>query len=105
MKLKLLVIACLIFTGSTLFAQSAYQWKSVIVNGYTNKYVTNDPSNSRFYFLKNGLTLILSPNNKESNIHYFADKKLGYDYDSRIDLYKELKPVTFETINAFPNQK
>ena len=37
--------------------------------------------------------------------YYFADKKLGYDYDSRIDLYKALKSITFETIKAFHNQK
>lgn len=36
---------------------------------------------------------------------YFADKKLGYTYDSRIDRYKEIKPITFETINTFHQQK
>ncbi|HTM99546.1 MAG TPA: insulinase family protein, partial [Pedobacter sp.] len=36
---------------------------------------------------------------------YFADKKLGYDYDSRIDLYKELKPINFASIKEFHNQK
>jgi predicted Zn-dependent peptidase len=37
--------------------------------------------------------------------YYFADKKLGYDYDSRIDLYKELKPIDFATIKAFHTDK
>ncbi len=37
--------------------------------------------------------------------YYFADKKLGYDYDSRIDLYKELKPITFANIKDFHGQK
>jgi len=36
---------------------------------------------------------------------YFADKKLGYDYDSRIDLYKEIKPIDFASIKGFHNQK
>jgi predicted Zn-dependent peptidase len=36
---------------------------------------------------------------------YFADKKLGYDYDSRIDLYKELSPITFASIKDFHTQK
>ncbi|MDQ7948771.1 MAG: insulinase family protein, partial [Pedobacter sp.] len=37
--------------------------------------------------------------------YYFADKKLGYDYDSRIDLYKELKPIDFATIKSFHTDK
>jgi predicted Zn-dependent peptidase len=37
--------------------------------------------------------------------YYFADKKLGYDHDSRIDRYKAIKPITFETINTFHQQK
>ena len=36
---------------------------------------------------------------------YFADKKLGYTYDSRIDLYKEVKPIDFASIKGFHNQK
>ncbi|RZK90062.1 MAG: insulinase family protein, partial [Pedobacter sp.] len=37
--------------------------------------------------------------------YYFADKKLGYDYDSRIDLYKELKPINFASIKTFHDEK
>jgi hypothetical protein len=37
--------------------------------------------------------------------YYFADKKLGYDYDSRIDMYKELQPIDFAAIKAFHNEK
>ena len=37
--------------------------------------------------------------------YYFADQKLGYNYDSRLDLYKELKPITFQNIKDFHTQK
>ncbi len=32
---------------------------------------------------------------------YLADKKLGFDNDSRIDEYKALKPLTFEDLKTF----
>ncbi|SFH38846.1 M16 family metallopeptidase [Pedobacter insulae] len=83
MKLKLLIFACLLFTGSTLLAQSTYQWKTATANGYTYKYVTNDPSKSRFYTLKNGLTVILSPNNKEPNIQFRMSIRAGSNTDPK----------------------
>lgn len=38
-------------------------------------------------------------------VYYFADKKLGYDYDSRIDMYKAVKSITFQDIKSFHTQK
>jgi predicted Zn-dependent peptidase len=32
---------------------------------------------------------------------YFGDKRKGLDHDSRIDLYEELKPLTFADIKTF----
>ncbi|HTM99170.1 MAG TPA: hypothetical protein VL088_10525, partial [Pedobacter sp.] len=81
MKLKFLIIACLLFAGSSLLAQSTYQWKTATANGYTYKYVTNDPSKSRFYTLKNGLTVILSPNTKEPNIQFRMSVRAGSNTD------------------------
>lgn len=66
-----------------MWAQSAYQWKTVTANGYTYKYVTNDPSKSRFYTLKNGLTVILSPNNKEPNIQFRMSVRAGSNTDPK----------------------
>lgn len=83
MKLKLLFFACLLFTGSTLFAQTSYQWKTATANGYTYKYVTNDPSKSRFYTLKNGLTVILSANAKEPNIQFRMSIRAGSNTDPK----------------------
>ena len=37
-----------------------YEWKQVTANGFSYKYVTNDPMGARFYTLKNGLTVILA---------------------------------------------
>lgn len=49
-----LLVAALSFNA---FGQNN-EWKEAKSGGYTYKYVTNDPTNSRFYTLKNGLTVI-----------------------------------------------
>jgi hypothetical protein len=58
MKLKLSLILLLIggYAGQSS-AQTANAWKTVTAGGYTYKYVTGDPTHSRFYTLKNGLRL------------------------------------------------
>ncbi len=72
--------ATILFTiGLFLITKSAfsqhYQWETATSNGYEYKYVTNDPTESRFYTLKNGLTVILSVNKKDPRIQtYFAVK-------------------------------
>jgi secreted Zn-dependent insulinase-like peptidase len=69
MKLKRLLFLLLVIGQSlSLSAQSKYQWKQATSGGYTYKYVTNDPMATRFYTLKNGLSVILSPNKKEPRI-------------------------------------
>ncbi|MES2418493.1 MAG: insulinase family protein [Bacteroidota bacterium] len=83
MKLKYLAFACLLLIGTNLKAQSTYQWKTATAGGYTYKYVTNDPSKSRFYTLKNGLTVILSPNTKEPNIEFRMSVRAGSNTDPK----------------------
>lgn len=83
MRNKLLFLVCLLFAGSNLLAQSTYQWKTAMSGGYTYKYVTNDPSKTRFYTLKNGLTVILSPNNKEPNIEFRMSVRAGSNTDPK----------------------
>ncbi|MDR2205921.1 MAG: insulinase family protein [Flavobacteriaceae bacterium] len=63
-----------------VFGQN-YEWKTAESNGYTYKYVTNDPTNSRFYTLKNGLTVILSPTPKDPRIQAFVAIKAGSKTD------------------------
>lgn len=67
--------------GQAAFAQQKFEWKEASSGGYTYKYVTNDPTQSRFYTLKNGLTVILSPSKKEPRIQSFIAVKAGSKTD------------------------
>lgn len=78
-KLKLALVA-VVFSTVTL-AQSQHQWKDASGNGYNYKYVTNDPTKARFYTLKNGLTVILSPTNKDPRIQCYVAVKAGSKTD------------------------
>ncbi|RFZ95191.1 insulinase family protein [Mucilaginibacter conchicola] len=82
MKIKLSLM--LLLTGlsaTTLKAQSPYVWKTATSGGYTYKYVTGDPTHSRFYTLKNGLTVILSPTAKQPRIQAYIAVKAGSKTD------------------------
>ncbi|MCD0488152.1 insulinase family protein [Pedobacter sp. MC2016-14] len=81
MNKRLLALICFLILGSSLMAQTGYQWKTATSGGYTYKYVTNDPTKARFYTLKNGLTVILSQNNKAPNIEYRMTVRAGSNED------------------------
>lgn len=83
MKNKLLALSFFLLIGSGVMAQSGYQWKTATTDGYTYKYVTNDPTKSRFYTLKNGLTVILSQNVKEPTIEFRMAVRAGSNTDPR----------------------
>ena len=72
-------IAAASFAGHA-FGQD-YQWKEADSNGYKYKFVTNDPTAARYYTLKNGLTVILSPTNKEPRIQTYIATKAGSKTD------------------------
>ncbi len=74
------IVAFIFFTGA-VFAQSKFAWKQATSGGYTYKYVTNDPMKARFYTLKNGLTVILSPTAKEPRIQCYVAVKAGSKTD------------------------
>ena len=80
-------IKSLLFSLSFLFATSAFsqagkfEWKEATSGGFTYKYVTNDPAKARFYTLKNGLTVILSPTNKDPRIQCYVAIKAGSKTD------------------------
>ncbi|UJF28614.1 insulinase family protein [Kaistella sp. 97-N-M2] len=80
-KLSLAMVT-LLFSLQT-FAQNQFQWKEASGNGYTYKYVTNDPMQARFYTLKNGLTVILSPTKKDPRIQAYVAVKAGSKTDPR----------------------
>jgi secreted Zn-dependent insulinase-like peptidase len=73
----LLGIASLCATAQT----KPIEWKEATSGGYTYKYVTNDPDKARFYTLKNGLTVILSPTNKDPRIQCYVAVKAGSKTD------------------------
>lgn len=72
-----LLLLCSVFT----FSKETFQWKKAHSGGYTYEYVTNDPSQARFYKLKNGLTVILSPTNKKPRIQAYVAVKAGSKTD------------------------
>jgi secreted Zn-dependent insulinase-like peptidase len=79
---KKMIVALLCISTLTAVAQpSKFEWKQVQAGGYTYKYVTNDPSKARFYTLKNGLTVILSPTNKDPRIQAYVAVKAGSKTD------------------------
>lgn len=73
----------LLFSTAVMFyAQGQdYQWKEAKSGGYTYKYVSNDPTKARFYTLKNGLTVILSPTKKDPRIQTYVAVKAGSKTD------------------------
>lgn len=77
---KLCFLFAFVMIAAASMAQ-AYEWKEAKSNGYTYKYVTNDPTHTRFYTLKNGLTVILSPTDKEPRIQAFVAVKAGSKTD------------------------
>ena len=65
MKWKGFLLVTLLFVNTVaVLAQKKHEWKQASSGGYTYKYVTGDPTNSRFYTLKNGLTVVLSVHKK-----------------------------------------
>jgi len=79
---KQLLFVLMLAITATAFAQTGkYEWKQATSNGYTYKYVSNDPAKARFYTLKNGLTVILSPASKEPRIQTLVVVKAGSKTD------------------------
>lgn len=73
----------LLLAATVAQAQKKYEWKTATAAGYTYKYVTNDPMNTRFYTLKNGLTVALSPNKKEPRIAVRIPVRAGSNTDPK----------------------
>lgn len=83
-RFKALAFMSLSLLITDIQAQTAkYQWKEGSEGGYTYKYVTNDPIHTRFYKLKNGLTVILSPDNKQPRIQTYIATKAGSKTDPK----------------------
>jgi predicted Zn-dependent peptidase len=78
---KIMVAAFSLGTLVATAQTSKFEWKQATADGYTYKYVTNDPSKARFYTLKNGLSVILSPTNKDPRIQCYVAIKAGSKTD------------------------
>ncbi len=81
MKLKILLLLLVGGYAGRISAQTTNLWKTATSGSYTYKYVTGDPTNSRFYTLKNGLTVILSPTDKQPRIQAYIAVKAGSKTD------------------------
>ncbi len=79
-RITLLFLLSFVYWGAT--AQQA-EWKEGSGNGYKYRYVSNDPMKARFYTLENGLTVILSPNNKEPRIQTLIAIRAGSNNDPK----------------------
>jgi predicted Zn-dependent peptidase len=106
MKLvKVISLAVLLSAGTTYgtFAQNKMEWKQATSGGYSYKYVANDPTQSRFYTLKNGLTVILSPSKKEPRIQTYIAVKAGSKTDpaTNTGLAHYLEHLLFKGTDAF----
>jgi predicted Zn-dependent peptidase len=98
--------ALFLFLLTTTFIKvsaQTYQWKTATSNGYTYKYVTNDPMKARFYTLKNGLSVILSENHKEPRIAVNIAVRAGSNTDpkSHTGLAHYLEHMLFKGTDKF----
>lgn len=85
MKLFRSIVLAAAISATSIYSSFAQQakteWKQATSGGYSYKYVTNDPTQSRFYTLKNGLTVILSPTKKEPRVQAYIAVKAGSKTD------------------------
>ncbi|WP_207427921.1 pitrilysin family protein [Pedobacter sp. SYSU D00535] len=105
MRQKLLIAMLLLaFTSaSNSQVKKKYEWKSASSGGYTYRYVSNDPTNARFYQLKNGLTVILSPTPKQPRIQAYFAVKAGSktDPENHTGLAHYLEHMLFKGTDKF----
>jgi len=80
---KVFALLLLLSAACESMAQNKYQWKQAPAGGYTYRYVTNDPMQTRFYTLKNGMSVILTVNHKEPRIVYRMAVRTGSNNDPK----------------------
>jgi predicted Zn-dependent peptidase len=79
LKIASLLLAMAAF--NSVSARVEHEWKDGKSGGYKYRYVTNDPMQTRFYTLKNGMTVILSPTKKEPRMQVYIATKAGSKTD------------------------
>ena len=100
---KFLFLFVFTATSFTISAQTDHSWKQATSNGYTYKYVNNDPIKARFYTLKNGLTVILTENKKEPRIAVNVAVRAGSNTDPKehTGLAHYLEHILFKGTDKF----
>lgn len=78
---KLVIGISLSVLSFNVCAQTDGTWKTSTANGYSYKTVSNDPTQTRFYKLKNELTVILSVNKETPRIQTIIATKAGSKTD------------------------
>ncbi len=78
---KLFFLSLLFFC--TVSGQKKHEWRDGSSEGIAYRYVTNDPMKVRLYTLKNGLTVLLSPNKKEPRIKALIGVRAGSNSDPK----------------------
>lgn len=100
---KFLILFIFSVTTFSVGAQTDHSWKQATSNGYTYKFVNNDPINARFYTLKNGLTVILTENKKEPRIAINVAIRAGSNTDPKehTGLAHYLEHILFKGTDKF----
>jgi len=80
---KIICTLFLVFAIQFAFAQNKSIWKNASAAGYSYKFVDKDPMQTRFYKLKNGLSVILSINKKEPRIQTLFAVRAGSNTDPK----------------------
>ncbi len=84
-SLRAALLFAAVFPAFTLNARdketTTHAWDNARSAGYGYKFVSGDPTNTRFYKLNNGLTVILSPSHKEPRMQVFIAVKAGSKTD------------------------
>lgn len=75
------ITLCLQLSSYAQKPYSSEKWKTAQSGGYTYHYVNGDPTASRFYTLKNGLTVILSVEKEKPRIQTYIAVKAGSKTD------------------------
>ncbi|MEJ2901688.1 insulinase family protein [Pedobacter panaciterrae] len=83
LSLKTAATLLLVVVAGAAEAQQKYEWKQASDGKYQYRYVASDPLQSRFYTLKNGLTVILSVNKKEPRIQTLIGVRAGSNNDPK----------------------
>ncbi len=100
-------IAIVLFLGFTINAQTRFSTYGAVKNGkYTYNKVANDPTNSRWYVLENGLTVILSVNKDQPRVQTLVATKAGSKNDpsDNTGLAHYLEHILFKGTDKYGTQ-